>query len=96
MGLEINIRQLDLKPNSVLLINVDRLEALEVGAVDKLTPRELPQIRLPYAGYAVPIVFTVGSPEVNMLTRAQLEQALAALGAQTTTEDWKLKEHGRG
>jgi hypothetical protein len=67
-GLEAHIKQLDIKPNSVLFVNAD-----------KVNPSDLARIRLPYVGYTVPIVFTMGPPEVALLTRAELVAALHAL-----------------
>jgi hypothetical protein len=67
-GLDAHIKQLDIKRNSVLFINVE-----------KVSREELAWIRLPYVGFTVPIVFTLGPPEVSLLTRAELEQALRAL-----------------
>jgi hypothetical protein len=68
MGLEEHIKQLDLKPNSVLFINVE-----------KISPDELIPLRLPYIGRTVPVIFTLGPPEVTMLSRDELERALRAL-----------------
>lgn len=67
-GLEAHIKLLDIKPNSVLFINVD-----------KVSREEMTPIRLPFVGYCVPIVFTIGPPEVRLLTRAELERALHLL-----------------
>jgi hypothetical protein len=67
-GLEAHIRLLDIKPNSVLFINVA-----------KVSREELTPLKLPHLSYAVPVVFTTGPPEVNLLTRAELELALHLL-----------------
>lgn len=67
-GLEAHIKLLDIKPNSVLFVNAERVNAAELA-----------RIRLPYVGYTVPIVFTIGPPEVSLLTREDLERALHAL-----------------
>lgn len=67
-GLEAHIKLLDIKPNSVLFVNVEKVD-----------PIELTRIRLPYVGFTVPIVFTMGPPEVALLTRAELVAALHAL-----------------
>lgn len=67
-GLEEHIKQLDLKPNSVLFVNAEKVNA-----------DELKRLRLPYVGFTVPIVFTMGPPEVGLLTRKELELALRAL-----------------
>ena len=67
-GLAEHIKKLDITANTVLFINVEKVDA------DQLKP-----LRLPYIGLAVPVVFTMGPPEVNLLTRAQLIEALALL-----------------
>lgn len=67
-GLEAHIKLLDIKPNSVLFINAE-----------KVSPEEMTRIRLPYVGFTVPIIFTLGRPEVALLTRYELELALHVL-----------------
>jgi hypothetical protein len=67
-GLAEHIKKLDIGPNSVLFVNVEKVDK------DQLIP-----LRLPYIGIAVPVVFTVGPPEVNLLTRAELVEALRRL-----------------
>jgi hypothetical protein len=67
-GLAEHIKKLDIGPNSVLFVNVEKV------AKDELIP-----LRLPYIGLSVPVVFTVGPPEVNLLTRAELVEALRIL-----------------
>jgi hypothetical protein len=67
-GLAEHIKKLDIGPCSVLFVNVEKVDK------DQLIP-----LRLPYIGLAVPVVFTIGPPEVNVLTRAQLTEALRLL-----------------
>jgi hypothetical protein len=67
-GLAEHIKSIDIKPNTVLFVNVEKVDR------DQLIP-----LRLPYIGIAVPVVFTVGPPEVNLLTRAELVEALRRL-----------------
>jgi hypothetical protein len=67
-GLAEHIKKLDIGPNSVLFVNVEKV------AKDELIP-----LRLPYIGLSVPVVFTCGPPEVNLLTRADLVEALRRL-----------------
>lgn len=67
-GLADYIKKIDIKPNSVLFINVEKVD------VDQLKP-----LRLPYIGISVPVVFVMGNPEVTMLTREQLLDALHKL-----------------
>ena len=67
-GLAEHIKKLDIGPNSVLFVNVEKVD-----------PDQLKPLRLPYVGISVPVVFTLGPPEVNLLTRAQLTEALRLL-----------------
>lgn len=67
-GFAEHIKSLDIKPNTVLFVNVEKVD-----------PDQLKPLRLPYIGLAVPVVFTLGPPEVNLLTRAQLMEALRLL-----------------
>lgn len=63
-----HIRKLDLQPNSVLFINVEQVNVYE-----------LTHLRMPDIGYTVPIIFTLGPPQVNQLSREDLERALQML-----------------
>lgn len=67
-GLADHIKKLDIGPNSVLFVNVEKIDK------DQLIP-----LRLPYIGISVPVVFTWGPPEVTLLTREQLTEALRLL-----------------